>query len=44
LYQKTPAAKKQAESAKGILVFPSIIKAGLMIGGQYGVGALRVGG
>ena len=44
LYQKTPAAKKQAESAKGILVFPDIIKAGLMIGGQYGVGALRVAG
>ena len=44
LYQKSPAAKKQAESAKGILVFPNIIKAGLMIGGQYGVGALRVGG
>jgi lipid-binding SYLF domain-containing protein len=44
LYEKTPAAKKQAESAKGILVFPDIIKAGLMIGGQYGVGALRVGG
>ena len=43
LYQKSPAAKKQAESAKGILVFPNIIKAGLMIGGQYGVGALRVG-
>ena len=44
LYQKSRAAKKQAESAKGILVFPDIIKAGLMIGGQYGVGALRVGG
>jgi lipid-binding SYLF domain-containing protein len=44
LYKKTPAAKKQAESAKGILVFPNIIKAGLMIGGQYGVGSLQVGG
>ena len=44
LYQKTPAAKKHAESAKGILVFPNVIKAGLVIGGQYGVGALRVGG
>lgn len=44
LYQSSPAAKKQAESAKAILVFPDIIKAGLMIGGQYGVGALRVGG
>ena len=44
LYLKSPAAKRQAESAKGILVFPDIIKAGLMIGGQYGSGALRVGG
>ncbi len=44
LYKKTPAAKKQAESAKGILVFPDVLKAGLMVGGQYGVGALRVGG
>jgi lipid-binding SYLF domain-containing protein len=44
LYEKTPAAKKQAESAKAILVFPEIVKAGLMVGGQYGDGALRVGG
>lgn len=44
LYKKTPAAKKQAQSAKGILVFPDVVKAGLMVGGQYGVGALRVGG
>lgn len=44
LYEKTPAAKKQAESAKGILVFPEVIKAGLMVGGQYGNGALRVAG
>lgn len=27
--------------AKGILVFPEVVKAGLMVGGQYGVGALR---
>ena len=44
LYETTPAAKKQAESASGILVFPEIIKAGLMVGGQYGTGALRVAG
>jgi lipid-binding SYLF domain-containing protein len=44
LYEKTPAAKKQAESAKGILVFPDVVKAGLVIGGQHGNGALRVGG
>ncbi len=44
LYQTTPAAQKLAKVAKGILVFPSIIKGGFIIGGQYGEGALRVGG
>jgi lipid-binding SYLF domain-containing protein len=44
LYKSTPAAKKMSEIAKGILVFPSIIKGGFIIGGQYGEGALRVGG
>jgi len=44
LYEKTPAAKKQAESAKGILVFPDIVKGGLMIGAHHGNGALRVDG
>lgn len=44
LYKTTPAAKKMASIAKGILVFPDIIKGGFIIGGQYGEGALRVGG
>lgn len=44
LYKTTPAAKKMAAVAKGILVFPDIIKGGFIIGGQYGEGALRVGG
>ncbi len=44
LYQTTPAAKELSKTAKGILVFPSIIKGGLIIGGQYGEGALREGG
>jgi lipid-binding SYLF domain-containing protein len=44
LYQSTPAAKDLSEIARGILVFPSVIKGGLIIGGQYGEGALRVGG
>lgn len=43
LYQTTPAAKDLSNIAQGILVFPSIIKGGLIIGGQYGEGALRVG-
>jgi lipid-binding SYLF domain-containing protein len=44
LYEKTPAAKELAKVAKGILVFPDIVKGGLIIGGQYGEGALRVDG
>lgn len=44
LYQSTPAAQKIGEISKGILVFPNIIKGGLIVGGQYGEGALRVDG
>ena len=40
LYAKVPAAKAVGEKAKAILVFPSVTKAGLMIGGQYGEGAM----
>jgi lipid-binding SYLF domain-containing protein len=32
------------KSAKGVLVLPSVIKAGVGIGGEYGEGALRIGG
>ncbi|MBF0217788.1 MAG: hypothetical protein HQL30_12445 [Candidatus Omnitrophica bacterium] len=32
------------KKAKGILVFPSVLKAGIGIGGEYGEGALRIGG
>ena len=31
-------------AAKGVLVFPEVIKAGFGIGGEYGEGALRIGG
>lgn len=41
LYASTPVAKELSTIAKGILVFPDIIKGGLIIGGQYGKGALR---
>jgi lipid-binding SYLF domain-containing protein len=44
LYESTPVAKKLAETAEGILIFPSIIKAGLVVGGQYGEGVLRQNG
>ena len=44
LYAKNPKAKELGARAKGILVFPGILKAGFMFGGQYGEGALRKGG
>ena len=40
LYGNTPAAKTLGDKAKGILVFPSVTKAGLIVGGQGGEGVL----
>ena len=44
LYAAQPKARNLGNKAKAILVFPKIIKAGLLIGGQTGDGALRKGG
>ena len=44
LYATSPAAKELSKGAKGILVFPDVLKAGLIVGGQYGKGALIVHG
>jgi lipid-binding SYLF domain-containing protein len=44
LYTKSPTAKALGEKAKGILVFPGIVKGGFLIGGQFGEGALLKGG
>ena len=41
LYQRSPAAKRLKQEAKAILVFPSIVKGGFVVGAQYGEGALR---
>ena len=41
LYREVPGAKELGKSAKAILVFPNIVKGGLIVGGQYGEGALR---
>ncbi len=41
LYQNQPSAQMLAQSAKAVLVFPNIVKAGFMFGAQYGEGALR---
>ena len=44
LYDTTPAAKTLAPKAKAILVFPNIVKAGFIVGAQYGDGALLING
>jgi lipid-binding SYLF domain-containing protein len=44
LYQEVPAAKKLAQQAKAVLIFPSVVKGGLLVGAQYGEGALQKGG
>jgi lipid-binding SYLF domain-containing protein len=44
LYAESSAAKELGAKAQGILVFPSITKGGLIVGGEYGEGALRVDG
>lgn len=40
LYAGTPKAKELAANAKGILVFPSVVKAGFLVGGLFGEGVL----
>jgi Uncharacterized conserved protein len=43
LYETVPGSREMAGRAKGILVFPEVIAAGFIVGGEYGEGALRVG-
>jgi lipid-binding SYLF domain-containing protein len=43
LYRAAPGAEELVERANGVLVFPSVTKAGFIAGAEYGVGALRVG-
>jgi lipid-binding SYLF domain-containing protein len=44
LYRHVPGGSELAARAAAILVFPTVIKAGVGIGGEYGEGALRIGG
>jgi lipid-binding SYLF domain-containing protein len=43
-YRQIPGAREISARATGVLVFPTIIKAGFGVGGEYGEGAMRVGG
>jgi lipid-binding SYLF domain-containing protein len=44
LYAKNPGAKAIGKDAVAVLVFPSVVKAGLGVGGQFGEGVLFRGG
>lgn len=44
MYHSFPRTRELAERAAGVLMFPRILKAGLLIGGQTGDGALRIRG
>ena len=43
-HKEVKGAEEFLKSAKGVLVLPGVIKGGLIIGGEYGEGALRIGG
>ena len=42
LYTQAPESRQLANKAKGMLVFPSVKKGGLIVGGSYGEGALLI--
>jgi lipid-binding SYLF domain-containing protein len=43
LYARHPIAAEIAKHAKAILIFPNVVKAGLIFGGAYGEGELQQG-
>ncbi len=44
LYRQSAGSRELVSKAKGVLVFPSVLSAGFVIGGSYGQGSLRVHG
>lgn len=43
-YKNVKGAREFGRVAKGLLILPNVVKAGFIIGGEYGEGALRVKG
>lgn len=43
-YKQVKGAKEYVEKSNGMLVMPNVVKGAFIIGGEYGEGALRVGG
>ena len=42
--ERVKEGREFLQSSKGILVFPNIVKAGFIVGAEFGEGALRIGG
>src|SRR5579864_2157528 len=43
LYRTNPAPEQISKQAKAVVVYPSVVKAGLVFGGAYGEGVLKMG-
>lgn len=43
LYKSNPLAESLGQKARAVLIFPKVIKAGLVFGGSYGEGVLNQG-
>ena len=44
LFETVPGSRELADRAVGLLIMPEVKKAGLILGGAYGEGALLIGG
>jgi len=44
LHAKVPESRELTAKAAGVLVFPSVVSAGFIVGGSHGEGALRKAG
>ena len=43
-HKEVEGSEQFLKKAKGVLIFPEVVKAGLGVGGEYGEGALRING
>ena len=43
-YKQVKGAEEYVKASKGMLVMPNVVKAAFIVGGEYGEGALRIGG
>lgn len=43
-YELSPGNKELVSKASGMLVFPTVMKAGFVVGGEYGEGVLQIAG